>query len=132
MNKADLIRVLEPAVGSRKAAAQAVEVLFDAIVREVATGGRVSITGFGTFEKVQRAARTGRNPRTGDTVRIRKTSVPRFKPGTSFKGYTSRPSSLPKNAPTVMRAAGPHKASTAKAEVVGKAGTKRAGKKLAS
>ena len=70
--------------------------VLDAIIREVAKGGKVAITGFGTFQKVARAARTGRNPRTGDAVRIKKTTVPRFRPGTSFKGYVADPRSLPK------------------------------------
>ena len=75
-----------------------------AIIREVAKGGKVAITGFGTFQKVARAARTGRNPRTGDAVRIKKTTVPRFRPGTSFKGYVADPRSLPKAAPATGRA----------------------------
>ena len=78
MNKADLVQAVEARLGSRKAATEAVEVVLETIVREVAKGNRVSLTGFGTFEKVARAPRTGRNPRTGETVKIRKTAVPRF------------------------------------------------------
>lgn len=98
MNKGDLVDALEAKLGSRKAATEAVESLIDTIVRTVARGERVAISGFGTFEKAARAARTGRNPRTGDTVKIRKTSVPKFKPGTAFKAYVAAPSSLPKTA----------------------------------
>lgn len=95
MNKADLVDAVEAKLGSRKAAVDAVEVIIDTIVRSVTKGERVAISGFGTFERVQRAARTGRNPRTGETVRIKKTSVPKFKPGTSFKAYVAAPRSIP-------------------------------------
>ena len=105
MNKAELVKALEERLGSRKAAQEALEVVLDTIVREVAKGGRVAITGFGTFEKAARAARTGRNPRTGEVVKIKKTTVPRFKAGTSFKAYVADPKSLPKAAPAAARAA---------------------------
>ena len=65
MNKADLVDRLEVRLGSKKAALEAVEAVVDVIIREVAAGNKVGITGFGTFERVDRAARTGRNPRTG-------------------------------------------------------------------
>ncbi|TWE12218.1 HU family DNA-binding protein [Rudaeicoccus suwonensis] len=96
MNKAELIESLETRLGSKKAASDALEAVVDAIIREVAKGNKVGITGFGTFEKITRAARTGRNPRTGTTVRIKKTAVPKFKPGTAFKGVVADPRSLPK------------------------------------
>ncbi|GGB39749.1 hypothetical protein GCM10011492_33190 [Flexivirga endophytica] len=96
MNKAELIQSLETRLGSKKAASDALEAVVDAIIREVAKGNKVGITGFGTFEKISRAARTGRNPRTGTTVRIKKTAVPKFKPGTAFKTVVANPRSLPK------------------------------------
>lgn len=105
MNKAELIKSIEQTLGSRKAAADALDAVLDAIVREVSKGGKVAITGFGTFEKAARAARTGRNPQTGEPVRIPKTNVPRFKAATSFKSYVANPKSLPKAAPAVARAA---------------------------
>ena len=104
MNKAELVVALEDKLGGKKAASDALDAVLDAIIREVAKGGKVAITGFGTFQKVARAARTGRNPRTGDAVRIKKTTVPRFRPGTSFKGYVADPRSLPKAAPATGRA----------------------------
>ena len=106
MNKAELIKSIEQTLGSRKAAADALDAVLDAIVREVSKGGKVAITGFGTFEKAARAARTGRNPQTGEPVKIPKTNVPRFKAATSFKSYVANPKSLPKAAPAVARAAG--------------------------
>ncbi|MFZ1372651.1 HU family DNA-binding protein, partial [Nostocoides sp.] len=99
MNKADLVAAIESKLGSRKAATEAVETILEAIVTEVAKGGKVALTGFGTFEKAARAARTGRNPRTGETVKIRKTSVPRFTASSKFKGYVATPKSMPKGAP---------------------------------
>ena len=100
MNKADLVKELEKRLGSRRAAHDALEAVLDTIVREVVRGGKVSITGFGTFDRVERAARTGRNPHTGTSVRIPKAKAPRFRAGTSFKSYVKKPSSLPRSAST--------------------------------
>ncbi|GAB3578822.1 hypothetical protein GCM10027579_03190 [Calidifontibacter terrae] len=96
MNKADLIASIETRLGGKKAAVDAVDAVLDTIIRQVAQGEKVSITGFGTFEKVSRAARTGRNPRTGETVPIKKTAVPKFRPGTGFRNVVAKPSALPK------------------------------------
>jgi DNA-binding protein HU-beta len=95
VNKGELIGALEQRLGSRKLATDAVESMIDPIVRTVVSGDRVSISGFGTFEQAERAARTGRNPRTGTPVRIKKTTVPKFKPGTAFKAYVESPRSIP-------------------------------------
>ena len=106
MNKADLIEhVAATTKMGVPEAGRAVEAMIDGIIREVSKGGKVAITGFGTFQKVSRAARTGRNPRTGTPVKIKKTTVPRFRPGTSFKGYVADPRSLPKGALAGGRAA---------------------------
>ena len=122
MNKADLITAIETRLGGKKAATDAVDAVLDAIIREVARGNKVTITGFGTFEKVTRAARTGRNPRTGDTVPIKKTAVPKFKPGTGFKAVVAKPSSLPKTG----NAAGRASAGTAGTTATTKAAAKKA------
>lgn len=95
MNKAELVEALEIRLGSRKLATDAVEAVIDTIVRSVAKGERVAISGFGTFERVARAARTGRNPRTGTPVKIKKTNAPKFKPGTAFKAFVAAPRSMP-------------------------------------
>lgn len=105
MNKADLVDALEYRLGGKKAAQDAIEAIFDVIIREVAAGGKVGITGFGTFERVERAARTGRNPRTGESVRIESTAVPKFRPGTAFKMYVAEPATLPKDGLAAARAA---------------------------
>lgn len=89
MNKGQLVDALETRLGGKKAAAEALEAVVDTITTTVAKGEKVAITGFGTFEKAARAARTGRNPRTGQPVKIKKTAVPRFRAGTQFKLVTS-------------------------------------------
>ena len=109
MNKAELVKELETRLGSRKAANDALAHVVDVIIREVAKGGKVAITGFGTFEKSARAARTGRNPRTGETVRIRKTNVPKFRAGAGFKDVVANPKKLPKAAVAGARAAAGHR-----------------------
>ncbi|HWC23212.1 MAG TPA: HU family DNA-binding protein [Flexivirga sp.] len=131
MNKAELIQSLETRLGSKKAASDALEAVVDAIIREVAKGNKVGITGFGTFEKISRAARTGRNPRTGTTVRIKKTAVPKFKPGTAFKTVVANPRSLPKTGnaggrASTAAAAEPAKKSAAKKSTAKKTTAKKA------
>ena len=124
MNKGQLIEALEGRLGGKKAAADAVEAILDVIIREVAKGGKVGITGFGTFEKVVRAARTGRNPRTGASVKIKKTAVPKFKAGTKFRKVVADPRELPKTAAAGGRAA-PAKAAVKKAAVKKAAAAKK-------
>lgn len=85
MNKAELIEGLTARLGDKKVATHALEGFIDIVERAVAKGEKVSITGFGSFEKVDRPARTGRNPQTGATVKIKKTSVPKFRPGAALK-----------------------------------------------
>lgn len=97
MNKADLIDALAPRLGGRAAATLAVEAFADAVMRQVAAGGSVGISGFGTFERVERAPRTGRNPRTGEAVPIKATISPRFRPGAYFKDVVTDPAKLPKD-----------------------------------
>jgi DNA-binding protein HU-beta len=105
VNKAQLIDKLSVQLGSKKAATDAVEAVIDTVTRAVASGERVAITGFGVFEKAVRPARTGRNPRTGETVKIKKTSVPKFKAGQSFKDVVSGAKKLPKVAASAAKAA---------------------------
>lgn len=90
MNKAELITALaEHLEGDRRAAGAAVDGLLDVIVRTVQAGDSVSLTGFGVFEQRQRAARSGRNPRTGQTIQVPATVVPAFRPGTLFRDVVS-------------------------------------------
>ncbi len=106
MNKAELIEVLTERLGTdRRHANDAVEHLIDAIVRAVQKGDSVTITGFGVFERRRRAARVARNPRTGETVKVRPTSVPAFRPGAKFKAIVSGAEKLPAEGPAVKRGA---------------------------
>jgi DNA-binding protein HU-beta len=104
MNKAELIDVLTQKLGSdRRQATAAVENVVDTIVRAVHKGDSVTITGFGVFEQRKRAARVARNPRTGETVKVKPTSVPAFRPGAQFKAVVSGAQRLPAEGPAVKR-----------------------------
>jgi DNA-binding protein HU-beta len=90
MNKSDLVDALADATGMTKAdAGRAVDALFSpdggVIAKTLKGGGRVQITGFGTFEAKHRKERTGRNPRTGETIRIAATKTPAFRAGKGLK-----------------------------------------------
>jgi DNA-binding protein HU-beta len=106
VNRAELIDQIRDRLGiDKRAAENAVDAVFDSIQRAVAAGEKVALTGFGVFERVDRAARTGRNPRTGAAVKIKKTSVPKFRPGTQFKGVVSGAVKLGKVADAATKAA---------------------------
>ena len=124
MNKAELIDVLTEKLGTdRRTATEAVEHVVDTIVRAVHAGESVTITGFGVFEQRRRAARVARNPRTGETVKVKPTSVPAFRPGAQFKALIAGGQKLPASGPAVKRGA---------AEPVKKAAKKTAAKKTAA
>jgi DNA-binding protein HU-beta len=137
MNKAELIDVLTQKLGSdRRQATAAVENVVDTIVRAVHKGESVTITGFGVFEQRRRAARVARNPRTGETVKVKPTSVPAFRPGAQFKAVVAGAQRLPAEGPAVKRGvvagAAAKKAVAKKAvakKVVARAAAKKAVKK---
>ncbi|WP_332317123.1 HU family DNA-binding protein [Verrucosispora sp. WMMA2121] len=85
MNKAELIEALAVRLGDRKTATAALDAVLAEVQAAVTKGEKVAITGFGAFEKRVRGARTARNPRTGEAVKVKKTSVPTFRPGAGFK-----------------------------------------------
>ncbi len=86
MNKAELIdAVADGADISKAAATRAVDTFIDAVTRALKAGDTVTIVGFGTFLVRERAARTGRNPRTGETISIAASKVPAFKAGKALK-----------------------------------------------
>jgi DNA-binding protein HU-beta len=88
MNKTELVdKIAQEAGLSKKDADQALRSALDAITDAVATGEKVSLPGFGTFERRERAAREGRNPQTGASLKIPKSQVPAFKAGATFKSY---------------------------------------------
>ncbi len=86
MNKTELIAaVAEKADISRKDAEKAVKALIDTVTGEMVKGGKVQLVGFGTFEVSERAAREGRNPRSGEAVTIAASKSPKFKAGKALK-----------------------------------------------
>lgn len=86
MNKSELIEaVAESADISKAAATRAVDTVINSIIESLAKGDQVAIAGFGTFTVRERAARTGRNPRTGETINIAASKNPGFKAGKAFK-----------------------------------------------
>lgn len=86
MNRQDLIdAIAEDTEASKAATSRFLDSLIDRIQRAVAGGDKVKLTGFGTFEKAQVAARTGRNPKTGEAITIAATARPKFTPGATFK-----------------------------------------------
>ena len=135
MNKAELIDVLTQKLGTdRRNATAAVENVVDTIVRAVHKGDSVTITGFGVFEQRRRAARVARNPRTGETVKVKPTSVPAFRPGAQFKAVVSGAQRLPSEGPAVKRGvtAGPAKKAAKKAPAKKTAAKKAPAKKAAT
>lgn len=88
MNKTELVdKIAEDTGLGKKAAEQALKAALNAITDAVAVGEKVTLPGFGTFERRERAAREGRNPQTGETLKIAKSKVPAFKAGATFKSY---------------------------------------------
>ncbi|PZG88899.1 DNA-binding protein [Streptomyces sp. NTH33] len=130
MNKAQLVEAIADKMGGRQQAADAVDAVLDAIVRAVVAGDRVSVTGFGSFEKVDRPARYARNPQTGERVRVKKTSVPRFRAGQGFKDLVSGSKKLPKNDIAVKKA--PKGSLTGPTATIAKAAGKKAAAKKAT
>jgi DNA-binding protein HU-beta len=131
VNKAQLVEAIADKVGGRQAAADAVDAVLDAIVRAVVTGDRVSVTGFGSFEKVERPARYARNPQTGERVRVKKTSVPRFRAGQGFKDLVSGTKKLPRGGEVAVKKA-PKGSLSGGASTTARTSTKKAAAKKAT
>ena len=90
MNKSELVEVAAKEAGITKAAAKKVlTAVVGAVVQAVAKGDSVTLVGFGTFKSAKRAARTGKNPKTGATLKIPATTVPKFTAGTAFKAVVA-------------------------------------------
>ncbi|SOB60742.1 HU, DNA-binding transcriptional regulator, alpha subunit [Pseudodesulfovibrio profundus] len=86
MTKAELVAKIAEKNGTSKAQAEAsMNAILDIITDELAAGNKLTLTGFGTFSVSERKARTGRNPRTGDEIKIPATKVAQFKPGKVLK-----------------------------------------------
>ena len=90
MNKADLINNVSDRLGhSKKDVTDIVDAFLHETKKAVAKGNKVAVSGFGVFESTARKARIGRNPRTGEAVKIKATKLPKFRPGAEFKGAVS-------------------------------------------
>ncbi|MDQ1750257.1 MAG: DNA-binding protein HU-beta [Pseudonocardiales bacterium] len=114
MNKAQFIEALAARLGSdKKTATTSLDAVLDEIYAVVVKGEKLTLTGFGAFEKRDRAARIARNPATGASVRVKKTSVPAFRAGAEFKAITSGAKKIAKV--PAKKAAPAAKASAAKA-----------------
>jgi len=85
MNKGELINEVAKVVGTKKEAQSAVECVISSITRAMKKGEDVTLTGFGSFKVVQRKARMGRNPYTGEEIKIKATRAPKFTPGKGLK-----------------------------------------------
>jgi len=153
MNKAQFIAALAPHFNdSKKEAAHAVDIVFDTITRTMARGEDVMINDFGKFKKVDRKARMGRNPFTGETIKIKASKKARFLPAKALKeivagdrklGPAPKPEPKPEPKPVakpVAKKAAPKKAAKkvvkkvakkAPKKVVRKAAPKKAVKKVA-
>jgi DNA-binding protein HU-beta len=124
VNKSQLIDALAARYeGNRTAARQALESVLDTITREVAQGKKVSITGFGSFERRVRNARWVRNPQTGERIKAKKTAVPKFTAGQDLKNVISgakKLAPLPKPSKTAAATSSAAKKTTAKASASAK------------
>lgn len=117
MNKNQLVDAVARRLGDKRVAAASVEAVLDTVMRTVTAGEKVALSGFGVFEKADRAARSARNPATGATVELAATSVPRFRAGQLFKGVVSGQRALPPEPEPVP--AEPSQAGTAAADTGG-------------
>jgi DNA-binding protein HU-beta len=85
MTKADLIAKVANLGVTKKMAGKVVDTIFDSITKALKRGDKVQLIGFGGFEVRRRAARTGRNPRTGESLRIPARRIPAFRPGKQLR-----------------------------------------------
>jgi DNA-binding protein HU-beta len=133
MNKAQFIAALAPHFnGSKKEATHAVDIVFDTITRNMSAGNDVMINDFGKFKKVDRKARMGRNPFTGETIKIKASKKARFLPAKALKEIVSGDRKLgPAPKPEVKAVAKPvaKKAAAKKAPAKKKPAAKKVAKK---
>jgi DNA-binding protein HU-beta len=135
MNKAQFIAALAPHFnGSKKEAAHAVDIVFDTIVRNMSAGNDVMINDFGKFKKVDRKARMGRNPFTGETIKIKASKKARFLPAKALKEIIAGdrklgPAPKPEPKPVAKAVAKPAAKKAAAKKPVKKAAAKKVAKK---
>jgi len=85
MNKGDLINEVAKVVSTKKEAQEAVDCVISSITKALKKGDAVTLVGFGTFKVTKRKARKGRNPQTGEEIKIKAPKAPKFTPGKSLK-----------------------------------------------
>lgn len=91
MNKSDLIDAIAAGAEISKAAAgRALDTLVETVTKAVAKGDQVTLVGFGSFKAAKRAARVGKNPKTGAAIKIAATTVPKFSAGAGFKAAVAK------------------------------------------
>ncbi len=91
MNKSDLVAAIAAKSGLKKNEAEkALKAVTDVIAEELANGGKIQLVGFGTFDVAERSAREGRNPQTGETMKIAASKAPRFKAGKALKDIVNK------------------------------------------
>ena len=91
MNKTELVAAMaEQADMTKKDVEKALTAFTEVVAKELKKGGKVQLVGFGTFEVTERAAREGRNPQTGETMKIAAAKAPKFKPGKALKDEVNR------------------------------------------
>ena len=135
MNKAELIEEVALQLDlSKRQVAEVVEAFLDETKKAVAGGDRVAISGFGIFERAERNARLGRNPRTGETVKIKATKLPKFRAAAEFKATVAgskKAAPAKKTAKKAVAKKAVKKAAPAKKAVAKKAPAKKAVKRTA-
>jgi DNA-binding protein HU-beta len=131
MNKAQFIAYLAPHFGdSKKEAARAVDIVFDSIVRNISKGEDVMVNDFGKFKKVDRPARKGRNPFTGETIQIKASKKVRFLPAKALKEVISGARKLEAAPKPPVKVLPVKAAKAAPKKAVKKAAPKKAAKKV--
>lgn len=85
MNKGDLVKEVAKVMSTKKDAQAAVDCIFSSITKALKKKDTVSLVGFGTFKVSKRKARKGRNPQTGEAIKIKAKNVPKFAPGKALK-----------------------------------------------
>lgn len=91
LNKAELIEAVSKNTGeSRRLVQDVVDGFIETVQKQVKKGEKVTLPGFGTFERRARSARTARNPRTGEEIKVKATKVPAFRPGAGFKSFVKK------------------------------------------
>lgn len=90
MNKSELIETIANTTGeSKRVVAGVLDATIETVQKQVKKGEKVSLPGFGTWERRARSARTARNPQTGEPIKIKASKVPAFKPGATFKSFVN-------------------------------------------